>query len=349
GSMDVASAAPVIGGGRFELRGTLGSGGAGVVYRAYDRQLGREVALKLLRQASGRDLYRFKREFRALAGIVHPHLVALHELHAAGGDWYFTMELVEGVSFIDWVRPSPGAGPTRSRHDIAAAPVDLARLHGAMVQLVDALIALHRAGKLHRDLKPSNVLVDRHGRLVLLDFGLITGVAEGDPERLAVGTPVYMSPEQAADQPLGEASDWYSLGAMLYEALVGRRPFEGEPEQVMTRKQTEQPPSPRQLDPGAPAELSQLCMMLLQPRPQQREAQPGEVVGRAGRRHRLLGLLADHHRLGVALERAAPGDRLVEHGAHRVPVGGLAERLVRGLLRRHVDGRPDGEPSDWYS
>ena len=83
--MEVSDAAPVLGAGRFELRGTLGAGGAGVVYRAFDRQLNREVALKLLRQASGRDLYRFKREFRALADIVHPNLVALHELHAPGG------------------------------------------------------------------------------------------------------------------------------------------------------------------------------------------------------------------------------------------------------------------------
>ncbi len=112
--------APVLGAGRFDVRGTLGTGGAGVVYRAFDHQLGREVALKLLRRASGRDLFRFKREFRALADIVHPNLVALHELHATGDEWYFTMELVEGVSFIDWVRPprlASRAGRTQSIHD----------------------------------------------------------------------------------------------------------------------------------------------------------------------------------------------------------------------------------------
>src|SRR5215468_9770419 len=292
-SMDPGQTAPMLGGGRFEVRGTLGAGGAGVVYRAFDRQLQREVALKLLRTASGRDLYRFKKEFRSLADIVHPNLVALHELHAADGDWFFTMELVEGVSFIDWVRPSGELGPGRARADIVSARVDLVRLHSALVQLVDALIALHRAGKLHRDLKPSNVLVTRTGRLTLLDFGLVATVAEGDPERLAVGTPVYMSPEQAADQPLGEASDWYSLGAMLYEALVGRRPFEGESEQVMTRKQTEQPPSPRQLDSSVPAELSRLCMLLLQPAPSARPsgmailealgAAPSEITRTIGR------------------------------------------------------------------
>src|ERR1041384_2215561 len=135
-SMDGGQTTPMLGGGRFEGRGTLGAGGAGVVYRAFDRQLQREVALKLLRQASGRDLYRFKKEFRSLADIAHPNLVALHELHADDGDWYFTMELVEGVSFIDWVRPSREPGPGRSRQDILAAPVDLARLQGALVQQI---------------------------------------------------------------------------------------------------------------------------------------------------------------------------------------------------------------------
>src|SRR5437868_14336244 len=114
---------PSLGTGRFEVRGTLGAGGAGVVYRAFDKQLQREVALKLLRQASGRDLYRFKKEFRALADIVHPNLVALHELHATEGEWLFTMELIEGVSFLDWVRPGAQSGAPRGRQDILAAPV----------------------------------------------------------------------------------------------------------------------------------------------------------------------------------------------------------------------------------
>jgi len=343
--MDVGQTAPVLGGGRFEVRGTLGAGGAGVVYRAFDRQLQREIALKLLRQASGRDLYRFKKEFRALADIVHPNLVALHELHNADGDWFFTMELVEGVSFIDWVRPSGEFGPSRPRSDIIAARVDLARLHGALVQLVDALIALHRAGKLHRDLKPSNVLVTQTGRLTLLDFGLVATVAEDNPERLAVGTPVYMSPEQAADQPLGEASDWYSLGAMLYEALVGRRPFEGDSEQVMTRKQTEQPPAPLEIDAGVPPELSQLCMLLLQPSPAARPtgvailesfgAAPSEVtrtigrsyppamfVGRAAEGEVLRRALADARRGGVAL---------LVRGRSGIGKTTLIRRFLRGL------------------
>src|SRR5262245_47483844 len=119
--------------GRFEVIDVLGAGGMGVVYRARDRRAGRLIALKRLRQASGRDLYRFKREFRALADLVHPGLVALHELHTAGDEWFLTMDLVEGVSFIDWVRPpresqprvGDGGPPPRARQSIVDAPLHL--------------------------------------------------------------------------------------------------------------------------------------------------------------------------------------------------------------------------------
>jgi tRNA A-37 threonylcarbamoyl transferase component Bud32 len=270
--------------GRFEVREILGAGGMGVVYRALDRRLGRVVALKALRQASGRDLYRFKREFRSLADIAHPNLVALHELHTSGDEWFFTMEAVDGVSFIDWVRPSlatplPPVGPDqpprpRVRHDVVSSPVDLDRLRSALPQLVDGVLALHLCGKLHRDLKPSNVMVRPDGQVVLLDFGLVSDLedihAERTHEQAAVGTPAHMSPEQAADQPLTEASDWYSVGVMLYEALTGWRPFEGSPHEVMRRKQTELPTAPRHVDPGVPADLDELCMQMLARHPRQR-------------------------------------------------------------------------------
>jgi tRNA A-37 threonylcarbamoyl transferase component Bud32 len=339
----------MFGAGRFDVRGTLGAGGAGIVYRAFDNVLQREVALKWLRQASGRDLYRFKREFRALADIVHPSLVALHELHAADDTWFFTMELVEGASFIDWVRPSAAqvnaSGPQRSRADILASPANEMRLRGALVQLIDALIALHKAGKLHRDLKPSNVLVTPLGRLALLDFGLVWNLTEDHPERLAVGTPVYMSPEQASDQPLTEASDWYSVGAMLYEALTGRRPFEGESEQVMTRKQTELPLDPRQVAPNIPPDLARLCMLLLAPSPTARPsgfavldqlgaapsprtrdmvrtAIPASFVGRAQELDALRGALADARKHGVAV---------MVRGASGIGKTTLVRKFVRGL------------------
>jgi serine/threonine protein kinase len=272
-------------GDRFAVLGTLGSGGMGIVYRALDRRLGREVALKTLRHADGRDLYRFKREFRSLTDIVHPNLVVLHELHTSGDEWFFTMELVEGVPFLDWVRELASADEPTAEIAVPSAMspmawtepaprsphrggrVDLDRLDAAFGQLVDGVLALHVSGMLHRDLKPSNVLITPEGRAVLLDFGLVSDVGAADVDRTheqaAVGTPAYMSPEQAADEPLSEASDWYAVGVMLYEALSGRRPFEGSAQAVMQRKQAERPPSPASLDPAVPPALDALCMRLL--------------------------------------------------------------------------------------
>jgi eukaryotic-like serine/threonine-protein kinase len=281
---------------RFEVRGRLGAGGMGVVHRAYDHRLGREVALKTLRHAQGRDLYRFKREFRALTDIVHPNLVVLHELRTAGDDWFFTMELIEGVTFLEWVRDQvasnePTVALTATPGAIASSPdaageLDRSRLDDALAQLVDGVLALHVAGKLHRDLKPSNVLVTGDGRVVLLDFGLVSSVGTAMPdvthEAAAVGTPAYMSPEQAADEPLTEASDWYSVGVMLYEALTGRRPFEGAAHEIMRRKQAEPPRSPAELAPHAPPHLAALCMQLLSREPSERP-DGREILARLGR------------------------------------------------------------------
>jgi hypothetical protein len=278
---------------RFVVRGKLGAGGMGVVYRALDRAQQREVALKTLKAQSARDLYRFKREFRSLCDLAHPNLCSLYELHTTGDEWFFTMELVKGVGFIDWVRPSNGSDVPhfdgdngddtasltgevvpRSRTEILSATPKIDRIERGIGQLCDGVYALHAAGKLHRDLKPSNVLVEATGRVVLLDFGLVADVetlgVDHTHERAAVGTPAYMSPEQAADTPLTSASDWYAVGVILYEALTGRRPFEGRPDEVMRRKQHEQPPRPIVLAPDTPPYLDELCMTLLSPDPRAR-------------------------------------------------------------------------------
>jgi hypothetical protein len=290
---------------RFEVRGSLGAGGMGVVYRAFDRRLGREVALKVVRHASGGDLYRFKREFRAVAGIIHPNLVNLHELHTAGEEWFFTMDLVDGVSFVDWIRgstsaPSSWSSSSSNRSDESidtvtaslplvtpiAGTADHGRLRAALAELVDGVLAVHAAGKLHRDLKPSNVLVTGQGRVVVLDFGLAASVEtphlDRTHEHAAVGTPGYMSPEQAGDRILTEASDWYAVGAMSYEALTGRRPIEGSTDAVLRRKQHEVPPRPSELDPSVPPDLDDLCMRLLALRPGDRPGGRG-ILAALGR------------------------------------------------------------------
>lgn len=257
---------------RFDIKSKLGSGGFGVVYRAFDREQGTDVAIKTLHDTNPRTLFRFKREFRALADIAHPNLVKLYELISEDSVWYFTMELVDGVDFLRWIdrghdlrRPALTAQAPQSAepHVGAAATVDIDanlasdtsematpspmqtgeilaeslterscpadddRLRAALGQLTRGLITLHRFGKLHRDIKPSNVLVDRDGRVVLLDFGMVTefGSTRSPLEKLErdsnpakvrfAGTPRYMSPEQAMGEDLDEATDWYAVGVVL--------------------------------------------------------------------------------------------------------------------------------------
>jgi serine/threonine protein kinase len=212
---------------RFELRSPpIGEGSHGIVYRAHDRNLGCDVALKMLRDRSADGLHDLKREFRRFAEIHHPNLTRLHELVIDDDAAFFTMELIDGLDFVQHVRQ-------RSSFDFDA-------FRNCAVQLADAIHAIHAAGLVHRDLKPMNILVTREGRVVVLDFGIAATI---DPASLTstasdafAGTLAYMAPECLEGRRATAESDWYSAGIVLYEALTGARPFSGHVMQMVAAK-----------------------------------------------------------------------------------------------------------------
>jgi hypothetical protein len=244
--------------GRFTFLHALGGGGYGEVFAAYDRDLGADVALKRLKRVDATTLAAFRREFRVLSALNHPNLVRLGDLFEENGHWFFSMELVRGHSFLDWVR-DPGS----------PAGYDEDRLLRGLAQLVRGLMAVHTAGFLHRDVKPENVLVTYEGRVVLLDFGLSSSREQRPDEEdgLVFGTPAYMAPEQACAAALEPSADFYSLGVLLYEALTGNVPFVGASIDTLLRKQHELPSPPRALSPWISERLDALCMQLLHIKP----------------------------------------------------------------------------------
>src|SRR5271168_4085562 len=213
--------------GPYEIQSPLGAGGMGEVYRATDTKLGRDVALKVLPGEMAQDperLARFGREAKALAQLDHPNIVTIYSVEECDGIHFLTMQLVEGLP-LDRVICQSGL-PAAQIIEIAEA-------------LADALAAAHEKGIVHRDLKPANVMVTNEGRVKVLDFGLAKDVGAQSASDatltsaghtqvgVVMGTPAYMSPEQVSGRPLDHRSDIFSLGIILYEMAIGRRPFEG--------------------------------------------------------------------------------------------------------------------------
>jgi tetratricopeptide (TPR) repeat protein/predicted Ser/Thr protein kinase len=256
-------------GGRYELFERIGQGAMGVVYRANDREAHRDVALKTLRVWDPEEIYRLKKEFRSLADVSHPNLAKLHELVVHEDQCFLTMELLHGTDLVSWARArktNPGA------------------LRDALRQLALGLEALHQAGLLHRDVKPTNVLVEPSGRVVILDFGLASGLHSGMSQASRVGvvagTPDYMAPEQAWGEPLTPAADWYGVGVMLFECLTGQLPFRDGVLNLLKRRRSP-PPAPRSLNPETPLDLDELTSALLRSDPAERLS-GAEMLARLG-------------------------------------------------------------------
>jgi serine/threonine protein kinase len=246
--------------GRYVVSDLIGEGAMGLVYRAFDRELGQDVALKTLRASLPDDIYHLKKEFRALIDLDHPNLVHLYDLVVGSNQCFFTMELISGPRLDRWIR-SDSNPAAMSR-----------RAAGALWQLAAGLSALHLAGKLHRDIKPSNVLVADDERVVLLDMGLVSHFLSSQSRRSQhgqlAGTLEYMAPEQGRGELLTPASDWFAAGVVLYEALAGRLPWPDPGGQHLGTRPPEQ--SPQECTTGVSEQLSRLVLDLLQRDPEAR-------------------------------------------------------------------------------
>ena len=250
--------------GDYTLLEVVARGGMGIVFKARQNKLERIVALKMIlagQLASDLDIQRFQSEAQAAARLDHPGIVPVYEVGEHNGLHYFTMALVEGKSLAELLRDGP------------LPPQHAARL---IRDLAGALEYAHQQGIIHRDLKPANVLIDRQGRAKLTDFGLAkrthdTGDVTGTGQIL--GTPTYMSPEQAegGSRRIGPASDIYGLGALLFALLTGRPPFQAAtPMDTLRHVLSMEPPRPRALNPSVPRDLETICLKCLEKSPGKR-------------------------------------------------------------------------------
>jgi eukaryotic-like serine/threonine-protein kinase len=333
--------------GRFEIVAPLGAGSMGEVYQAHDLKLRRDVALKLLSSAlatSEEHLLRFERESRAASALNHPHICTIYDVGQApeaDGRPYLVMELLRGTTLYEMMAPGP---------------LPSATVIGLGVQVAEALDAAHGAGIIHRDLKPANIFVTTRGDAKLLDFGLaavIAGAADassaGDQSGgpltslgTAVGTVLYMSPEQALGDPLDPRTDIFSLGLVLYEMLTGRRAFEGRSTTAIVDAILHSAPTGL----GAadvssvPTELRRLVARMLEKDREQRPRTAAEVATRlravqsgsmAGREYAAT---SSGSSLGSAV--LTVGSNVYRHTPPHAPAdasSGLTNALARGSLK----------------
>ena len=242
--------------GRFEIIEELGKGGMGRVFKAYDTKLRENVALKLLRPDIGSDaetVERFRNEIKLARGISQRHVCRMYDLGEEGHSIFITMEFVPGENLKSFIR--------RSGNLTEAKALVLAR------QICDGLVEAHRLGVIHRDLKPQNVMIDKDGNARIMDFGIASSISTKGLTGTGtiIGTPEYMSPEQAEGKDVDARSDIYSLGVILYEMVTGHVPFEGEtPLSVAIKHKSEPPEDPRSLNSQVSPALSRIILKCLE-------------------------------------------------------------------------------------
>jgi serine/threonine protein kinase len=260
-------------GNKFEVRELLGRGGFAEVYEVHDRQLHRRLAVKVLRPDlawTAGMLQRFEQEARALASLSHPNILPIHFVGDREGLVYYAMPFIEGTSLGDLIRTEGAVEPERA---------------AALIRpILQALAHAHEKGMIHRDIKPDNIIVEKQtGRPLLVDFGIVKQMDEGPgttASGFVVGTPTYMSPEQALGQSnVDHRSDLYAMGGVLFHLVTGAPPFAGDTSQeVIGRHISQAVPIPSELNLGVPAWLSDVILRALAKRPEDRFQSAAEMA-----------------------------------------------------------------------
>ncbi len=354
--MEAFAVGATIGG--YTIREEIGRGGMATVYRAHQLSMDRDVALKvlppeLLNQATSLD--RFKREASIVARLEHRAIVPVHDYGEYQGIPYLVMRYMEGGSVDDM---------------LAAGPISPERTLQIALQIAPALDYAHRQGVLHRDLKPSNILLDANGDAYLTDFG-IARLMGHNTEPLTttgvVGTPSYMSPEQAQGHELDGRSDVYALGVVLFEMLTGVRPFEGEtPYSVAVKHVTEPPPSPCAINPALSRAVENVLFKALEKKPENRyqtatalaealkhaieqtasaHGAPARMVETEPSLTERLRASAERRRLDTSRVLLRRPDAGVAISQAPAPVSRSLAAVPVGVRRRRRGGRPGG----WFT
>ena len=342
--------------GPYEIRGTLGVGGMGTVYRAHDPRLARDIAIKILPENVARDaesLARFTREARAVAALNHPHIVTIHSTEDAGGLQFITMELIEGRT-LDQL--------------ISVSGVSLAQFFNIAIAIAEALAAAHQKQITHRDLKPGNVMVTESGLVKVLDFGLARGgeVATNPAEQMTLmtqagmvlGTAPYMSPEQVEARVVDPRSDIFSFGIVMYEMATGARPFSGDtPTSLMFSILKDHPSAVSEIRRDVPDGIAQLIGRCLEKNPRDRVQTTQEILIelKAHRRAWESGAASKPRTTSIAPKATdasrfriavLPFQSRTAGGGAEALADGLTDDITSGLARfpyLRVVSRPDAE------
>jgi eukaryotic-like serine/threonine-protein kinase len=257
-------------GSRYEIVRLLGQGGMGAVYQAHDKELERQVAIKVIRAdmaANPEILQRFKQELILARQITHKNVIRIFDLGQADGIKFITMEYIEGENLQGVLRRKKKLEPAEAANILA--------------QVCRALEAAHNEGVIHRDLKPQNIMLDKSGRAYVMDFGIARSMLGAGMTQTGalIGAPDYMSPEQAKGQALDARSDLFSVGIIFYEMLSGQVPFDADTTMGKLCKRTNEPARPLDdLDKTIPRPLSDIVRKCLEIDPQKRFASTGELL-----------------------------------------------------------------------